>query len=105
MKDTKFSRFILEAGKIFVAIVTFMIPIIYADAFTLNWHVGLKIGMFVLLMADYIFLFHIIDKACDVSDKVNINNKKDTKENIKEEENHQMTIDEFLEEKDKEYEK
>lgn len=77
MKDTKFNRFILETGKIFSAIVILTIPIIYADAFALRWHIALKITLWIALFIDYIFVFHIIDKACDAVDKVNENNKKD----------------------------
>lgn len=100
MKDTKFSRIMLEAGKIFSAVIIITVPIVYSNAYTLDWHIGFKIALWAALLIDYIFVFHILDKACEANDKVKVNKKKDIKEEI--EENHQITIDKFLEEKDKE---
>ena len=96
MKDTKFSRFIFEAGKLFLGIVIIIIPIIYADAFALRWHIALKIALWIALTIDYFFVSCIIDKACDTVDKANKNNKYRLKDK---EQYHQTTINEYVEEK------
>ena len=104
----------LEAGKIFSAIIIITVPIVYSDAYTLDWHIAIKIALWVALLIDYVFVFHILDKACETNDKVKVNMKSNKNWNetdssseffignapkINIEKNHQITIDELLEEK------
>lgn len=100
-KNNKYAIFVLEAGKIFVAIMIIIVPIIFASAYIIDLHLFIKLIAWFLLFVDFIFVFHLIDRICNPNDYT-VNENNDTLNNIladKKEDKNQITIDEYLKNK------
>lgn len=119
IKETKFDRFIFEAGKIFISIIIILTPVLYTQGLSTDFHIAYKIAFCFLFILDYTFVLFIIDRACSKNYNyiVKQNKNRDVKEEkeeiqeiseyqkkilkdsvntFKKVENHQMTINEFL---------
>ena len=80
-KENRYAVFVLEAGKIFVATMIIIIPIIFASAYLIDLHWIVKLIAWLLLFVDFIIVFHIIDRICCSDDYiVKVNN--DIKDDI-----------------------
>ena len=121
IKETKFDKFIFEAGKIFISIIIMLTPVLYTQSLSTDFHIAYKIAFCFLFILDYTFVLFIIDRACsknynylvkqnknkDVNEEkeevqeMSEYQKKTLKDSVnafKEVEDHQMTINEFLKE-------
>lgn len=101
----KYAIFVLEAGKIFIAIMIIIIPIIFASAYLIDLHWIIKLIAWLLLFVDFIIVFHIIDRICCSDDYIvnanndsHIDNIHDTLIDKTEYEN-QIMVEEYLENK------